>query len=102
MSLMQPVLYRRFYLIYCIYYYLTGLLVHVTVLIGISVAGKAVGGVIHQPYTHLEDTVGRTVWGLLGLGVRGINVGAGPRKKGQGLHVRCFEATIQQALGAHN
>ena len=65
----------------------TGFLEHVTVLIGVSVNGKAVGGVIHQPYTHLTDTVGRTVWGLKGLGIRGVDVGTGPHKKGQGLHI---------------
>lgn len=64
-----------------------GFLEHVTVLIGISIAGKAVGGVIHQPYTHREDTVGRTVWGLVGLGVHGIDTGSGPHKRGLGLHV---------------
>lgn len=32
----------------------TGLLDHVTVLIGLAVNGKAVGGVIHQPFYNYE------------------------------------------------
>lgn len=49
-----------------------GLLDHVTVLIGIAWKGKAVGGVIHQPYynykTEGAKELGRTIWGLEGLG----------------------------------
>ena len=67
--------------------YYAGLLEHVTVLVGISIAGRAVGGVIHQPYIHPKDAVGRTIWGLKGMGVRGITVSSGPLKRGQGLHV---------------
>lgn len=54
-----------------------GLLDQVTILIGIAVDGKAVSGVIHQPYyrynieTDLEK-VGRTMWGVVGLGAFGI------------------------------
>lgn len=44
---------------------------HVTVLIGISLKGKSVGGVIHQPFFGPQ---GRTVWGLVGLGARGLTV----------------------------
>ena len=84
----------------CIYIILlaSGHIVHVTVLIGISVGGKAVGGVIHQPYTHPNDTVGRTVWGLIGLGVRGIDVDVGPHKKGQGLHVAASRPQYNEHL----
>lgn len=52
-----------------------GLLDHVTVLIGIAVKGRAVGGVIHQPYYNyklVKDCPGRTLWGLVGLGVGGF------------------------------
>ena len=55
--------------------YAEGLLDHVTVLIGIAVSGKAVAGVIHQPYYGYKtkaDTTGRTVWSCLGAGVHGI------------------------------
>jgi len=50
-----------------------GLLDHVTVLIGISVKGKAVAGVIHQPYYNYQAgagaQLGRTIWGIIGLGL---------------------------------
>ncbi|KAJ8983387.1 hypothetical protein NQ317_010480 [Molorchus minor] len=55
--------------------YTQGLLDHVTVLIGIAVNGRAVGGVIHQPYHNYKvekDPPGRTLWGLLGLGIGGF------------------------------
>jgi 3'(2'), 5'-bisphosphate nucleotidase len=49
----------------------------VTVLVGIAVEGKPVAGVIHQPFYGTTAGLptaqqGRTVWGMLGLGVRGI------------------------------
>jgi 3'(2'), 5'-bisphosphate nucleotidase len=49
----------------------------VTVLVGIAVEGKPVAGVIHQPFYGTMAGLptaqqGRTVWGMLGLGVRGI------------------------------
>ena len=34
---------------------LSGLLDHVTVLIGIAAGGKAVGGIIHQPYFNYKN-----------------------------------------------
>ena len=51
----------------------SGLYKNVTVLIGIAVHGRAVGGVIHQPFLSAEGD-SRTVWGLAGLGVRGLDV----------------------------
>jgi len=49
-----------------------GLLDHVTVLIGIAVKGKAVAGVICQPYSNYEAgptaAHGRIIWGIVGLG----------------------------------
>ena len=54
---------------------LPGFIEHVTVLIGIALGGKAVAGVIHQPFvTAADNTMGRTVWGMVGLGVRGGNL----------------------------
>ncbi|VDP45350.1 unnamed protein product [Schistosoma margrebowiei] len=54
-----------------------GLVEFVTVLIGISIAGKPVGGVIAQPFYKANTTephyTTRIVWGLVGLGVFGIN-----------------------------
>ena len=48
-----------------------GLLDHVTVLIGLAWQGKSIGGVIHQPYFNYQNKgaeLGRTTWGLIGLG----------------------------------
>lgn len=66
--------------------FVKGFLEHVTVLIGISVGGKSIAGVIHQPFHGYEklkeagqgkpiDPVslsGRTMWGLVGMGCYGI------------------------------
>ncbi|XP_068618881.1 3'(2'),5'-bisphosphate nucleotidase 1 isoform X1 [Battus philenor] len=53
-----------------------GFLEHVTVLIGISVNERPVAGVIHQPYYKNliggEKKIGRTIWGLQGVGVGGF------------------------------
>ncbi|XP_063717335.1 3'(2'),5'-bisphosphate nucleotidase 1-like [Symsagittifera roscoffensis] len=49
---------------------------HVTVLIGLSVAGRAMGGVIHQPfykYSENKSTTGRTIWGAVGVGTFGLD-----------------------------
>jgi len=51
-----------------------GLLDHVTILIGLAVDGKAVGGVINQPFFNYEnkgEKMGRTIWGVVGLGAFG-------------------------------
>jgi len=45
---------------------------HVTVLIGISAHGRAIAGVIHQPF---YQNIGRTMWGVVGLGGFGIKTG---------------------------
>ena len=39
-----------------------------TILIGISARGKAIAGVIHQPF---NTDNGRTLWGVVGLGMFG-------------------------------
>ncbi|XP_014258826.1 3'(2'),5'-bisphosphate nucleotidase 1 [Cimex lectularius] len=49
-----------------------GFLENITVLIGIVVGNKSVAGVIHQPYYKNEDLLGRTIWGIQGLGVGGF------------------------------
>lgn len=57
---------------------------HVTVLIGLAVRGKSIGGVIHQPYYNYKsssDTIGRTIWGLVGLGVGGFTPQQPPSDK---------------------
>lgn len=61
--------------------YTQGLLDHVTVLIGIASGGKAVGGVIHQPYYNYQNPgskLGRTVWGVPGGAVGGMSMVAPP------------------------
>jgi len=49
-----------------------GLLDHVTVLIGVAVKGRAVAGVIYQPYHNYQSgpdaVLGRIIWGIVGLG----------------------------------
>ncbi|KAK4468259.1 hypothetical protein MN116_008102 [Schistosoma mekongi] len=58
-----------------------GLVEYVTVLIGISAKGKPVAGVVAQPFFKSNSTVStnptqyitRVVWGLVGLGVFGVN-----------------------------
>lgn len=56
--------------------YTKGFLEHVTVMIGLSVRDVAIGGVIHQPYfkrgPEANASLGRTIWGLKGLGNSGI------------------------------
>ncbi|XP_075719469.1 3'(2'),5'-bisphosphate nucleotidase 1 [Rhinoderma darwinii] len=58
--------------------YTEGLLDHVTVLIGIAYEGKAIAGVINQPYYNYQagDNVvlGRTIWGVLGIGAFGFEL----------------------------
>lgn len=44
-------------------------------LIGIAVKERAVAGVIHQPYYNYKaggSSVGRTIWGIDGVGVGGF------------------------------
>ena len=52
-------------------------------LVGIAVQGKPVAGVIHQPFYGSSlgrpaNELGRTVWGMLGLGVRGHSPSPSP------------------------
>lgn len=64
--------------------YTQGFLDHVTVLIGISVKGKAVAGVIHQPYYNYKAgpnaKMGRTIWGGLGMGTFGVDFKENPKR----------------------
>nr|XP_023680639.1 3'(2'),5'-bisphosphate nucleotidase 1 isoform X1 [Paramormyrops kingsleyae]XP_023680641.1 3'(2'),5'-bisphosphate nucleotidase 1 isoform X1 [Paramormyrops kingsleyae]XP_023680642.1 3'(2'),5'-bisphosphate nucleotidase 1 isoform X1 [Paramormyrops kingsleyae] len=54
------------------------LLDHVTVLIGIAYGGKAIAGVINQPFFNYQlgpgGSLGRTLWGMLGLGAFGFEL----------------------------
>lgn len=54
--------------------YTAGFLDHVTVLIGIAVDEAAVAGVMHQPYfKNPDNTFGRTIWGITGVGIGGLD-----------------------------
>ncbi|KAF7690399.1 3'(2'),5'-bisphosphate nucleotidase 1 isoform X2 [Silurus meridionalis] len=65
--------------------YTEGLLDHVTVLIGIAHKGKAIAGVINQPFYNYQAgagaTLGRTLWGMLGLGAFGFQLQEVPEGK---------------------
>ncbi|XP_033931332.1 3'(2'),5'-bisphosphate nucleotidase 1 isoform X1 [Pseudochaenichthys georgianus] len=54
------------------------LLDNVTVLIGIAYEGRAIAGVIHQPFYNYqlgaEASLGRTMWGIPGLGAFGFQL----------------------------
>ncbi|XP_068198161.1 3'(2'),5'-bisphosphate nucleotidase 1 isoform X2 [Antennarius striatus] len=54
------------------------LLDHVTVLIGIAYGGKAIAGVINQPFYNYQlgagAELGRTIWGMPGLGAFGFQL----------------------------
>ncbi|KAK3094082.1 hypothetical protein FSP39_023996 [Pinctada imbricata] len=61
-----------------------GFLDHVTVLIGIAVKGNAVAGVINQPwynYQNPDKPLGRTIWGVMGLGGFGFLREVPPKDK---------------------
>lgn len=50
----------------------SGLLDHVTCLIGISARGHSVAGIINQPFYNYkagpDAELGRCIWGIIGLG----------------------------------
>lgn len=55
--------------------YTEGFLDHVTILVGIAIGKKAVAGVINQPFYNYEKkdgNMGRTLYGIVGTGVHGI------------------------------
>ncbi|XP_041661359.1 3'(2'),5'-bisphosphate nucleotidase 1 isoform X2 [Cheilinus undulatus] len=58
--------------------YTEGLLDNVTVLIGIAYGGRAIAGVINQPFYNYQlgagANLGRTMWGMLGLGAFGFQL----------------------------
>uniref|UniRef100_A0A3B3UQA9 3'(2'),5'-bisphosphate nucleotidase 1 n=1 Tax=Poecilia latipinna TaxID=48699 RepID=A0A3B3UQA9_9TELE len=62
-----------------------GLLDNVTVLIGIAYGGRAIAGVINQPFYNYQlgsgAVLGRTIWGVLGLGAFGFQLQEVPADK---------------------
>ncbi|XP_015120689.1 3'(2'),5'-bisphosphate nucleotidase 1 [Diachasma alloeum] len=80
-----------------------GLLDHVTVLVGVAVGKKAVGGVIHQPYSKNPQTssMGRTLWGIDGVGVGGFKPVPPPQGRRIITTTRSHSnKTVQEALDA--
>ncbi|XP_038123561.1 3'(2'),5'-bisphosphate nucleotidase 1 isoform X2 [Cyprinodon tularosa] len=65
--------------------YTEGLLDNVTVLIGIAYEGRAIAGVINQPFYNYQlgsgAALGRTMWGMLGLGAFGFELREVPADK---------------------
>lgn len=81
--------------------YTQGFLDHVTVLIGISVHGKAVAGVIHQPFFNYKQdnaSLGRTMWGIDGVGVGGYTPSSPPADKRIITTTRSHNTPIVQAV----
>lgn len=82
-----------------------GLLDHVTVLIGVAVGDKAIAGVIHQPYYNYKappgSVLGRTIWGIVGLGGFGFKHISPPEDKRIITTTRSHgTAAVQAALDA--
>lgn len=51
-----------------------------TVLIGVAEGSQAVAGVIHQPYfEQASGELGRTIWGVKGLGIGGMEAKSPPK-----------------------
>lgn len=65
--------------------YTEGLLDNVTVLIGIAHKGRAIAGVINQPFYNYQlgagAVLGRTIWGMIGLGAFGFQLQEVPGDK---------------------
>ncbi|XP_037956144.1 3'(2'),5'-bisphosphate nucleotidase 1-like [Teleopsis dalmanni] len=82
--------------------YTQGFLDHVTVLIGVAIKNCAVGGVIHQPYYENDGgMLGRTIWGLKGLGIGGFVPSYPPDNKLIITTTRShFSPSVQAALDA--
>ena len=84
--------------------FLIGMLDHVTVLIGVAYKNRPVGGVIHQPYYNYEsqpENLGRTLWGVPGVGVGGFKPLPPPEGKKFIVTTRShMTPVVQQALDA--
>ncbi|XP_043274162.1 3'(2'),5'-bisphosphate nucleotidase 1 [Venturia canescens] len=83
--------------------YTQGLVEHVTVLVGVAVGDRAVGGVIHQPYYRdaKDSIVGRTLWGIEGVGTGGFKTISPPEGKRIITTTRSHSnKTVQAALDA--
>ncbi|KAK7906634.1 hypothetical protein WMY93_015246 [Mugilogobius chulae] len=76
--------------------YTEGLLDNVTVLIGIAHRGRAIAGVINQPFYNYQlgagAVLGRTIWGVLGLGAFGFELKEVPEAGGNKVVTACVDA----------
>jgi 3'(2'), 5'-bisphosphate nucleotidase len=78
--------------------YTEGFVEHVTVLIGISYRSRPVGGVINQPFYGPN---GRTIWGVPGLGVKGMtctSAGSPSDKLDRPLNIAVTRSHMNQLL----
>ncbi|XP_070538139.1 3'(2'),5'-bisphosphate nucleotidase 1-like [Ptychodera flava] len=85
--------------------YTEGLLDHVTVLIGIAIDGQSAAGVIHQPYFNYKAgegaQLGRTIWGIIGVGSFGFTQKKLPEGKTIITTTRSHPTkTVQEAIDA--
>ncbi|XP_015610117.1 3'(2'),5'-bisphosphate nucleotidase 1 [Cephus cinctus] len=83
--------------------YTQGLVEHVTVLVGVALGERAIGGIIHQPYYNNKETgtLGRTLWGIEGVGYGGFKPIPPPEGKRIITTTRSHSnATVQAALDA--
>ena len=83
--------------------YTQGLVKHVTVLVGVAVGDKGIGDVIHQPcYKNSEnDSRGRTIWGIDGVGFGGFKPISPPEGKRIITTTRSrYDSTVKAALDA--
>jgi len=83
--------------------YTQGLVEHVTVLVGVALGDKAIGGVIHQPYFKNPEngSWGRTIWGIEGVGIGGFTPVPPPEGKRIITTTRSHcDSTVQAALDA--
>jgi hypothetical protein len=74
-------------------------------LIGIAVGDRAIAGVMHQPYYNYEtaigDAMGRTLWGISGIGAGGFEPCLPPEGKRIVTTTRSHSnAVVQAALDA--
>ncbi|XP_034192646.1 3'(2'),5'-bisphosphate nucleotidase 1 [Osmia lignaria lignaria] len=83
--------------------YTQGFVEHVTVLVGVAIGKRAVGGVIHQPYykNPENDVLGRTLWGINGVGFGGFTPVVAPAGKRIVTTTRSHsDSNVQAAINA--